>query len=105
MDLNTALANYPQLPIDAVEAYGMETAPLVDYAKYSKKISTEYIIRSGGKKRRVYSWLNRDGASAMYVFFHGVMTFLSEEVETMLTYGEPQYDRLTPVATSATVLS
>ena len=101
--LNMALTTSPVLEISAVEAYGLEAAPLVNYVDHSKKIASEYVIKSDGKKRRVYSWLTEGGKDAMYVLRNGTYNFLSPEVEGMLTHGNPQYDRLTQVAQTVTL--
>lgn len=101
--LNMALTRNPSLLIEAVEAYGCEMAPLVNYANHSKKIASEYVIKVFGKKRRVYSWLTEYGNDAMYVLINGVETFVSPEVEAMLTHGNPQYSGLTPVAQAVKV--
>lgn len=98
LPLNLALTTSPTLEITAVEAYGCEMAPLVNYVNHSKKIASEYVIKAGGKKRRVYSWLTDQGKDAMYILKGDQYHFLSPEVETMLTRGNPQYSHLTPVA-------
>lgn len=103
MELKDALRIYPKLEMDAVEAYGCEMAPLVNYANHSKKIASEYVLKTGGKKRRVYSWLSEYGTDAMYVLKGGTETFLSAEVQAMLHYGEPHYGELTPVAQAVSV--
>lgn len=100
---NLELTNVPELDNEKVEAYGCEMAPLVNYLNYSKKIASEYVLKYAGKKRRVYSWLNIFGRTRMYVLVNGVETFVTPEIETMLTYGNPQYSHLTPVAQAVTV--
>ena len=100
-DFDTA----PKIDTALVEAYGCEMAPLVNYANYSKKIASEFVIKYAGKKRRVYSWLTIFGKDAMYVLVKGVETFLPPEVETMLFHGKPSYDQMTPVAATVAVLN
>lgn len=102
MNCAEALRVRPKLQIEKVEAYGCEGAPVVNYVDVSKKISTEWVLKAGGRKRRVYSWFDHSG-TATYVLCNGVEFFLSEEVEAMLTYGNPQYGQLTPVAQSVKV--
>lgn len=102
MNLSEALKIRPRLDMSAVEAYGAETAPLVNYVNVSKKISSEFILKAGGKKRRVYSWFDSTG-TALYVLVNGVETFLTEEVDAMLTYGNPKYGEWTTVAQSVKV--
>lgn len=103
MELKDALRINPTLEITAVEAYGCEMAPLVNYANHSKKIASEYVLKVGGKKRRVYSWLTEYGTDAMYVLKDSIETFLSAEVTAMLHYGEPHYGGMTPVAQAVKV--
>ena len=103
-DLNLALTTNPTLEIDAVEAYGCEMAPLVNYANHSKKIASEYVVKTHGKKRRVFSWLTEGGKDAMYVLKGDRYHFLSPEVQAMLHHGEPHYGELTPVAASVTLV-
>jgi hypothetical protein len=100
---NLEFTNVPVLDNEKVEAYGCEMAPLVNYHNYSKKIASEFVLKYAGKKRRVYSWLNVFGKDRMYVFVNGVETFVTPEIETMLHYGQPSYDYLTPVAQSVKV--
>lgn len=104
-ELDAARKSHPVLEMDAVEAYGCEPAPLVrDYVHSERSLPSEYMLRVGGRKRRVYSWVE-GAASALYVIKGGVYNFLSDEVETMLTHGNPQYGQLTPVAFGAKVIS
>lgn len=98
-----AVRNAPRLSIDAVEGYGCEAAPLVNYVNVSKKISTEFVLKTLGKKRRVYSWFDHSG-TGLYVLINGVETFVTDEVDAMLSYGEPKYGELTPVAQAVTVV-
>lgn len=103
MNLAEALKVRPKLNIDAVEAYGCEFAPLVrDYVDADKKIASEWVIKSGSRKRRVYSWVDYTG-TATYVLVNGTEHFLSEEVEGMLIHGKPQYFQLTQVAQAVKV--
>lgn len=102
--LALAIKNNPTLEMDAVEAYGMEPAPLVNYVSHSKKIASEYVIKTGGRKYRVYSWLADAGLQAMYILKGGTETILSVHVEDMLTKGNPSYERLTPVAQAVTLV-
>lgn len=84
-----------------VEAYGLETAPLSNYVTQSRKIASEYVIKYEGKKRRVYSGTDRKD---MFVIVKGAETSLPQEIENMLTYGNPQYHDLKLVAQSVAVL-
>jgi hypothetical protein len=102
MNLAEALRVRPKLHTEKVEAYGCEGAPVVNYVDVSKKIASEWVLKCGGRKRRVYSWFDHTG-TATYVLCNGVEFFLSEEVEAMLIYGNPQYGALTPVAQAVTV--
>ena len=96
--LNHALTIYPTIDTDAVEAYGLETAPLVNYVSHSQKIASEYVLRVNGRKYRVYSWLTDTGSDAMYILKGGNYTFLSNDIENMLTYGNAVYGPMVPVA-------
>jgi hypothetical protein len=96
-------ADQMHMPFRLVTAYGCKSAPLVDYVNHSKKVATEYVIQFAGKTRRVYNWVLPSGDSKMYVMWHGAATFVTDEIETMLTRGNPQYDQLTPVAQSVKV--
>jgi hypothetical protein len=102
MNCSEALKIRPKLTMDAVEAYGCVGAPLVTYVDVSKKIASEWVLKTGGRVRRVYSWFDHSG-TATYVLVNGVEHFLSEEVEAILIHGHPSYDRLTPVAASIKV--
>src|SRR5690348_12898497 len=103
MNLAEALKVRAKLQINAVEAYGCELAPTVrDYVDADKKIPSEWVLKCGGRKRRVYSWVDYTG-TATYVLCNGVEFFLSDEIEAMLTYGKPSYEQLTPVAQSVKV--
>jgi len=93
------------MPMRLVTAYGLETAPCATYVKHSKMIATEYIVKFAGKKRRVYNWITEDGRSKMYVLWHGAAAFVTDEIEAMLTRGNPSYDGWTMVAQSVTVAS
>lgn len=96
--LNMALTVNPTIDTDAVEAYGLEAAPLVNYANHSQKIASEYILKVGGRKYRVYSWLTDQGTDAMYILRGGSYTFLSNDIENMLTYGNAKYGEWAAVA-------
>lgn len=102
MNLAEALKIRPKFGIEDVEAYGCEGAPVVNYVDVSKKIASEWVIKAGGRKRRVYSWFDHTG-TALYVLINGVENFVTDEVDAMLTYGNPQYGVLTPVAQAVTV--
>lgn len=106
MNLAEALKVRPKLQIEKVEAYGCQLAPVVrDYVDADKKIASEWVLKcGGGRKRRVYSWVDYTG-TATYVLCNGTEFFLSEEVEAMLIHGNPQYDQLTPVAQSVKVVA
>ena len=93
------------MPTRLVTAYGLETAPCVNYVTHSRKIATEYIVRFAGKKRRVYNWIKENGESRMYVIWHGTEAFVSDEIETMLTRGNPQYSGWTQVAQEVALVS
>lgn len=100
----TDFTNAPKLPATLVEAYGYESAPLVTYENYSKKIPSEFVLQFAGRKRRVYTWITESGDDAMYVMVNGQETILTAETEAMLTYGNPSYDHLTMVAQSVQVM-
>jgi hypothetical protein len=91
-------ADQMHMPFRLVSAYGCESAPLVDYVNHSKKVATEYVIVFAGMKRRVYNWVLPSGDSKMYVMWHGAEAFVTDEIETMLTRGKPEYGRLKQVA-------
>lgn len=101
--LNHALTVNPTIDTDAVEAFGLEAAPLVNYVNHSQKIASEYVLKVNGRKYRVYSWLTDTGTDAMYILKGGNYTFLSNNIENMLTYGDPKYGVLTTVAQAVQV--
>jgi hypothetical protein len=41
----------------------------------------------------------------MYVMWHGAAAFVTDEIEAMLTHGNPQYYTLTEVAATVAVLN
>lgn len=80
-----------------VEAFGCETAPLSNYVNQSRKIASEYVLKYGGKKRRVYSGTNR----GLFVIVKGIETMLPDEVCNMFLYA--RYSEMTPVAQTVKV--
>lgn len=103
MKLSEETRTAPVLEMSAVEAFGRDTMPLGNYVNASQKIGSEFILKTGGKKRRVYSWIDAEG-SATYVMVNGQRVFLSDEVDGMLTYAPTQHGVLTPVAQAVTVV-
>ena len=101
-NLAAAIQTSPTLTIDSVEAFGREAQPLSNYVNASQQVGSEFMLKVGGKKRRVYSWVDADG-TATYVIINGVRVFLSDELDSLLTYAPSEYGKLTPIAQSVTV--
>ena len=97
MKLATAIRNSRKLPMSEVEAFGREAQPLSNYVNASQQVGSEFMIKAGGKKRRVYSWVEAE-ASATYVIIDGFRVFLTDEVDAMLTYAPIAYGVMVPVA-------
>jgi hypothetical protein len=97
------LSIQPELDADTVSAYGLRTAPC-QREEFTINRQTEYMLTVWGKTIRVFNFEQSGREGRMYVKdAYGDRLFLPEEIVTMLTYGKPSYDHMTPVAQSVTV--
>jgi hypothetical protein len=87
----------PEMDTAKVSAYGFKQAPCLP-EEVTVNRATEYMVRYDGRNRRVYNWEQSGRDGRMYIKADGMKLFVTDEVETMLTYGNPSYDRMTPVA-------
>lgn len=92
-----------ELDTAKVTAYGFKMAPCLR-AEITVARATEYMVRYDGRDRRVYNWEQENGDGRMYIKADGLNLFVTEDVETMLTHGNPSYERMTAVAGTVTVL-
>jgi hypothetical protein len=99
IDLN----NQRELEFHRIEAYGLKEAPCLR-AQVTTMRATEYMVKVDGKRRRVYNHEQENGNGRMYVKVDGLNLFLTEEADTMLTRGNPSYDKMTAVAGAVVVL-
>lgn len=105
--LNDIIDLSDQLELDAAEvtAYGLRQAPCLRQDITINR-ATEYMltVASFGKTVRVFNFEQSGREGRMYVKDnYGTRLFLPEEIVTMLTHGQPWYDKMTPVASSVKV--
>ena len=97
------LSIQPELDFSLIEAYGYREAPCLS-EEITINRATEFVLKINGFNRRVYNFEQTSGNSRMYVKMgYAERLFLPEEAVTMLTYGNPSYGELTPVAQAVTV--
>lgn len=99
IDLNTQR----ELEPEKVTAYGFKAAPCLR-EEITTRRATEYMVKVDGRNRRVYNYEQENGNGRMYVKVDGLNLFLNEATETMLTHGNPSYEKMTAVAGSVVVL-